>query len=504
MGPLVMSIDAGTTGVTVLLVSAEGSPVAKAYREFPQHYPQPGWVEHDPNEIWVAVSDAASEASKDIPSGSLAALGITNQRETTVLWDRRTLQPVHNAIVWQCRRSASICDELRERGLEELIRSRTGLVLDPYFSGTKLTWLMRTRDDLRKRAEAGELAFGTVDSWLMAKLTGGGVHATDATNASRTLLYNIHDLHWDEELLEIMEVPESLLPEVLPSSHRYGVCARDSLSIGPVPISGVAGDQQSALFGQACFEPGAAKNTYGTGSFVLANTGERSAMSRHGLLTTVAWHLDKGATRNVVRSEPAVTYALEGAIFVTGAAVQWLRDGLGIIAQASETEPLALTVPDAGGLHFVPALAGLGAPYWDPGARGAITGITGGTSAAHLARAAVEAMAFQTKDVVDAMVADSGVGLKELKVDGGASVMNLLCQFQADLLGVPVVRPSSTETTAMGAAYLAGIAEGVWSDTDDVARHWKLDRAFEPSRRPDEVGELYEGWKRAVESVRTR
>jgi glycerol kinase len=502
MGPLVMSIDAGTTGITVLLVSAEGNPVAKAYREFPQIFPRPGWVEHDPNDIWEAVSDAAREAIKDLPSGSPAAVGITNQRETTVVWDRRTLQPVHNAIVWQCRRSTGICEELRSRGLEETVSSRTGLVLDPYFSGTKLTWLMRNRDDLRKRAEAGELAFGTVDSWLIAKLSAGRIHATDVTNASRTLLYNIHDLAWDRGLLEILEVPESLLPEVLPSSHRYGFTPENWLPTGPVPISGVAGDQQSALFGQACFEPGAAKNTYGTGSFVLANTGERSAMSRHGLLTTVAWHLGKGGS--VVRSEPAVTYALEGAIFVTGAAVQWLRDGLGIISQASETEPLALTVSDAGGLHFVPALAGLGAPYWDPNARGAITGITGGTSAAHLARAAVEAMAFQTKDVVDAMVADSGVGLKELKVDGGASVMNLLCQFQADLLGVPVVRPSFTETTAMGAAYLAGLAEGIWSDTDDVAKHWKLDRAFEPSMGPDQAAELYEGWKRAVESVRTR
>ena len=493
MGPLVMSIDAGTTGVTVLLVSAEGNPVAKAYREFPQHFPRPGWVEHDPEEIFKAVSDAAREASTDVAPGSLAALGITNQRETTVVWDRQTLQPVHNAIVWQCRRSTGICDELRGAGFEEAIRSRTGLVLDPYFSGTKLTWLMRTRDDLRRRAEAGELAFGTVDSWLMAKLTAGRVHATDVTNASRTLLFNIHDLRWDPELLEILGVPESLLPEVLPSSHSYGLSDEAWLSYGPVPISGVAGDQQSALFGQACFEPGAAKNTYGTGSFVLANTGGRSSSSRHGLLTTVAWGI-----------EGKVTYALEGAIFVTGAAIQWLRDGLGIIGQASETEPLALTVPDAGGLHFVPALAGLGAPYWDPNARGAITGITGGTGAAHLARAAVEAMAFQTKDVVDAMVADSGVGLKELKVDGGASVMNLLCQFQADLLGVPVVRPRFTETTAMGAAYLAGLAEGIWSGTADVATHWKLDRAFEPSMHSDEVAERYGAWKRAVESVRTR
>lgn len=490
--PLVLSIDAGTTGITVLAVNDEGLPVERSYREFAQHFPRPGWVEHDPRQIWAAVVAAANEVAAATTSGAVKAVGITNQRETTVLWDRKTLEPVHNAIVWQCRRSSGICDELKSRGLEPEVRSRTGLLLDPYFCGTKLTWLMRNDAELRHRAAAGELAFGTVDSWLMAKFTGGAVHATDVTNASRTLLFDIHQLHWDEELLEMMEVPPALLPNVHPSSFPFGVTSAEELTLPPTPISGVAGDQQSALFGQACFEPGTSKNTYGTGSFVLTNTGATCALSDHGLLTTVAAGLGE-----------EVTYALEGAIFVTGAAIQWLRDGLGLITQASETEGLAASVPDAGGVHFVPALTGLGAPHWDADARGAITGITRGTERGHLMRAAVEAMAFQTRDVVDAMVADSGVALTELKVDGGASVMNLLCQFQADLLGVPVLRPKITETTAMGAAYLAGLAEGVWADTAEVAQHWKLDRAFEPSRSAGEVEELCAGWRSAVKSVRT-
>lgn len=490
-GPLVLSIDAGTTGITVLAVDEHGVPVAKAHREFPQIYPRPGWVEHDPNEIWDAAVGAVNEVAALVRPEAVVTIGITNQRETTILWDRRTLEPVHNAIVWQCRRSASICDELRAKGFEAEVSSRTGLRLDPYFCGTKLTWLMRRDEDLRRRAAAGELAFGTVDSWLIAKLTGGAIHATDVTNASRTLLFDIREMAWDEGLLEMMEVPPALLPQVYPSAHRFAVTAAPEFALAPVPISGVAGDQQSALFGQACFTPGTSKNTYGTGSFVLTNTGEECPLSRHGLLTTVAAGLGK-----------STTYALEGSIFVTGAAIQWLRDGLGIIKRASETEDLAISVPDAGGVHFVPALAGLGAPYWDPDARGAITGITGGTTRAHIVRATVEAMAFQTKDVADAMIADSGLALTELKVDGGASVMDLLCQFQADLLGVPVLRPLITETTAMGAAYLAGLTEGIWSDAADISGHWKLEREFEPRSGSGEVEELHEGWKKAVASVR--
>ncbi|MEX0790073.1 MAG: glycerol kinase GlpK, partial [Actinomycetota bacterium] len=376
-------------------------------------------------------------------------------------------------------------------GLEGKIRAATGLVLDPYFCGTKLTWMMREDPDLRRRAEAGELAFGTVDSWLIAKLTSGAAHATDVTNASRTLLFNISTLAWDPELLEIFGVPEALLPEVQPCCHRFGTLDEPMLGAA-VPIAGVAGDQQAALFGQACFKPGMSKNTYGTGSFVMTNTGPTHSISGHGLLTTVAMQMGD-----------EVSYALEGTIFITGAAVGWLRDGLGIISSAGQTEPLALSVPDAGGLHFVPSMVGLAAPYWDPDARGAITGISRGTTKAHLARATIEAMAFQTRDVVDAMTADSGIPIAELRVDGGASVMNLLCQFQADLLGVPVARPTITETTAMGAAYLAGITEGVWAGTDEVAERWKLDRLFEPSGRTEEMADRYRSWLKAVESVRT-
>lgn len=485
--PLILSIDAGTTGITVLVVDSRGLPVARAYREFAQHFPRPGWVEHDPNQIWEAVLECVAGACLNA-GGPIGAIGITNQRETTVVWDRKTLKPVHNAIVWQCKRSQAICEQLRSQGHEALVRARTGLRIDPYFCGTKLTWLMRSSQRLRRRAEAGELAFGTVDSWLIARLTGGTVHATDVTNASRTLLFDIHRLCWDEQLLEMMQVPPQLLPEVHPSSHRFGLAAGVA-GLDGLPISGVAGDQQAALFGQACFSPGSSKNTYGTGSFVLTNTGTRCALSSHGLLTTVA----AGAG--------TPTYALEGSIFITGAAIQWLRDGLGIIGHASQTEALAASVPDCGGVHFVPALAGLGAPWWDAGARGAITGITRGTGREHILRAAVEAMAFQTKDVAEAMAADSGLPLTELKVDGGASVMDLLCQFQADLLGVPVLRPRITETTAVGAAYLAGLTEGVWSGTAELAEQWRLDRAFEPQRDPDEVRELYSGWKKAVSAV---
>lgn len=482
----VMAIDAGTTGITVLLIDPEGSVRRRSYREFPQHFPRPGWVEHDPDEIWDATVATMGEALADGGAESVSAIGITNQRETTVVWERDSLRPVHRAIVWQCRRSAPICDELRAEGLEPDIRRRTGLVLDAYFSGTKLTWLMREVEGLRKRAESGELAFGTIDSWLIAQLTGGEVHATDPSNASRTLLFNIHDRVWDPFLLEALEVPAPLLPEIYPSSGRLGA-ALPALFGKEIPISGVAGDQQSALFGQACFTPGMSKNTYGTGSFVLTNIGDSHKIGGHGLLTTVAWSLDD-----------RVSYASEGSIFITGAAVQWLRDGLGIIEKSSDVGPLAESVQDTEGVYFVPALVGLGAPHWDPYARGTIVGITRGTTKAHIARAAVEAMAFQTRDVVEAMVEDSGVQLKELRVDGGAAGNNLLCQFQADLLGVPVKRPAFTETTGMGAAYLAGIAENVWGGTEDVSRHWKLDREFEPKMDEARREELYTGWRRAV------
>lgn len=483
----VMAIDAGTTGITVLLVDHDGNVARKAYREFPQHFPRPGWVEHDPEEIWGATETTIAEVLDGTPATRVAAIGITNQRETTVLWERETLRPVHNAIVWQCRRSAPICDELRSEGFEEEARPRTGLVLDAYFSGTKLTWLMREIPGLRKRAEAGELAFGTVDTWLISKLTGGAAHVTDYSNASRTLMFNIFDTKWDPVLLDRLEVPESLLPSVAPSSGRFGTTVGETFGGADVAISGVAGDQQSALFGQACFETGMSKNTYGTGSFVLTNTGESAEISKHGLLTTIAWGLNG-----------RIEYALEGSIFITGAAVQWLRDGLGVITSSAEAGPLAESVEDSGGVYFVPALVGLGAPHWDPNARGMISGITRGTTKAHLARATIEAMAYQTRDVVDAMTADSGVALSELRVDGGASVMDLLCQFQSDVLGVPVARPAIAETTGMGAAYLAGIAEGFWAGPEDVSARWKLDRRFEPSMTEDRRAELYEGWLRAV------
>lgn len=482
MSEFVMAIDAGTTGITALIIDERGNVAKKAYSEFPQHFPRPGWVEHDPVEIWDATQKVMAEV--DVKTDRIAAVGITNQRETTVVWDKSTLQPVHNAIVWQCRRSAGICEELVAKGYADLIRERTGLVVDAYFSGTKLTWLMREFPEIRKRARAGELAFGTVDSWLVARL--GGEHVTDFSNASRTLLYNVHDLEWDSDLLDLMEVPHQMLPAVLPSSGRFATTPEG------VPISGIAGDQQSALFGQACFSEGMSKNTYGTGSFVLTNTGDEHSISKNRLLTTIAWGVGG-----------KVSYALEGAIFITGAAVQWLRDGLGIISSSSEVGPLAGSVGSTEGVYFVPAMVGLGAPHWDPHARGTITGITRGTTRAHIARAAIEAMAYQTKDVVEAMTKDSGVALAELRVDGGASVMDLLCQFQADILGFTVRRPLIQETTAMGAAYLAGLAEGVWAGLDEVAAHWKLDREFEPRMSRDEAGALHTGWSEAVERTRS-
>ncbi len=488
----ILSIDAGTTGIKVLLVDRRGEVLGNGYREFPQHFPQPGWVEHDPEDWWRATLDAATTAlgAAGLEPQDVSAVGITNQRETTVIWDRETLRPVHRAIVWQDRRTAPLCETLKEEGWEERIGERTGLVIDPYFSGTKIAWLLDNVEGLRADAEAGSIAFGTVDSYLVARLTAGKVHSTDHTNASRTLLFDIHKLDWDQELMLRLGVPPALLPDVRPSSGDFGTTDPEAFLGIRAPIAGIAGDQQAALVGQACFEPGDAKNTYGTGSFVLLNTGTEAAAAP-GLLTTIAYSDAEG-----------VRYALEGAIFVTGAAIQWLRDGLGIIEQAGEAGPLAESVPDTGGVYFVPALTGLGAPWWDPYARGTIVGITRGTTRAHLVRAAVEAMAFQTRDVVDAMVQAGGVPLSALKVDGGASAMDAMLQLQADLLGVPVQRPVIQETTALGAAFLAGLHTGIWSTKEEAASAWTLDREFVPIDQEGAAGR-YADWLRAVDRART-
>jgi glycerol kinase len=489
---VVLSIDAGTTGVRTFAIDEAGRARASAYREFPQHFPRPGWVEHDPEEIWHATHETLVEVVAAIAESAdvIAAIGITNQRETVVVWDRATGAIPHRAIVWQDRRTAPRCDELRAAGVEPLVRARTGLVLDPYFSGTKLEWLF-TEGGL---APTPQLAFGTVDSWLLWRLTGGtagGVHATDASNASRTLLFDLDRGDWSDEMLELFGVPRTCLPGVHASSGRFGTTDPTAAAGLEVPVSGIAGDQQAALFGQACFAPGMSKNTYGTGSFVLVNLGATHPEPVEGLLTTIAWRI--GDT---------TTYALEGAIFVTGAAIQWLRDGLGIIADAAETELLAASVADTGGVVFVPAFTGLGSPYWDPYARGTVLGLTRGTGRAHITRAVVEAMAWQTRDVVEAMTAASGTPIAELRVDGGAAVMDLLCQLQADVLGVTVRRPEVRETTALGAAYLAGIAEGVWGSPDDAAAAWREDAAFEPAFDPADIERRYEQWKRGVERSR--
>ncbi len=454
---MILALDQGTTGTRALLVDDSGTVGGTAYREITQHYPRPGWVEHDAEEIWQSVLDCAAEVLAGAEGVPVAGIGITNQRETFVLWDRRTLRPMAPAIVWQCRRSVEICRSLKEAGQEPLFRERTGLLLDPYFSGTKLRWLLDSDPEIRRRAEAGELAFGTIDSWLVARLTGGREHLTEPGNASRTLLYNIHSLRWDEELCQVLGVPTAVLPEVRDSSGALGRTDPQAFHGLDLPIAGIAGDQQSALFGQACFSPGMCKNTYGTGSFVLLNTGEQAPASDSGMLTTVGWRIG-GST----------TYALEGAIFITGAALQWLRDGLGLIRSAAEAGPIAASRSDASGVHLVPAFVGLGAPYWDPDARGVITGITRGTSREDLVRAAVESMALQTADVLGAMATDA-LPPNELRVDGGASVMDALVQFQADLCGIPVVRSGSAETTAVGAAYLAGLATGVWAGIDEIS-----------------------------------
>ncbi|PZN13554.1 MAG: glycerol kinase [Bacillota bacterium] len=492
MARYVLALDQGTTSSRAILFDRQGNVVAVRNQEFRQIYPKPGWVEHDPLDIWdsqIAVAKAVLKEAGVDPS-DIAAIGVTNQRETTVVWDRQTGQPVHNAIVWQDRRTADMCTEIKRQGREQLFRERTGLVVDPYFSGTKIAWLLDNVPGLRERAERGEVLFGTVDTWLVWKLTGGKVHVTDYSNASRTLLFNIHTLDWDDELLRELNVPRAMLPEARPSSQVYG--HTDPALLGAeIPIAGIAGDQQAALFGQACFRPGMAKNTYGTGAFVLMNTGEKPASSQHGLITTIAWGIDG-----------KVEYALEGSIFIAGAVVQWLRDELKIIEKAADTEPLATSVDDTGGVYLVPAFAGLGAPYWDPYARGTIVGITRGTGRAHLARAALESIAYQTRDVLSAMEADSGLALSALRVDGGAVVNNFLMQFQADILGVPVDRPVVNETTALGAAYLAGLAVGFWKNRDEIEQFWQRDRRFEPAMDEATRERLYAGWKRAVERAR--
>jgi glycerol kinase len=491
---LVLSIDQGTTGTTALVFDRAGRVRGRGYSEFTQHYPRPGWVEHDAEEIWRvslgAVRDALSSAETD--ARELRAVGVTNQRETVVAWERTTGRPVSRAIVWQDRRTAARCDELRARGLEGLIRERTGLVLDPYFSGTKIEWLLENVEGLRGRAERGEVAFGTVDSWLVWKLTGGRVHSTDVSNASRTLLFDINKLSWDEELLALFGVPRRSLPEVLPSSFVLGETEPTEFFGARVAVAGVAGDQQAALFGQGCYEPGMVKNTYGTGSFLLANTGRKPVPSSTGLLTTVAWQL----------GDEAAEYALEGSIFVTGAAVQWLRDGLRIISRAEETEALARSLQSNEGVYFVPALAGLGAPHWDAYARGAIVGLTRGTTRAHIVRAALESICYQTRDVVSAMERDSGVRLKEVRVDGGAVGNSFLMQFQSDILGAAVVVPEVTETTAAGAAYLAGLAVGFWRDRAEIASRLRAARRYEPRMGAPERERLHRRWLRAVEHAK--
>ena len=493
MSRYVLALDQGTSGSTALVVDAEGHVRARGYAELPQHYPQPGWVEHDPEEIWRVTEAAAREAlaTAGVSGRDIAAVGITNQRETTILWDRATGRPVHHAIVWQCRRTAAICDALKAQGLEPAVRHRTGLVIDAYFSGTKIRWLLDEIPDARRRAEDGALAFGTVDSWLVWKLTGGRVHATDVTNASRTLCLNLETVDWDDDMLKVLGVPRALLPRLVASSGVVG----DTVDLGwlpaGIPIAGIAGDQHAALFGQACYARGAAKNTYGTGCFALLNTGSTPVRSSAGLLTTLAWRI--GGT---------TTYALEGSVFIAGAAIQWLRDGLGLLAHAADSEGLARSVPDTAGVYFVPAFVGLGAPHWDMYARGTIVGLTRGATRAHLVRAALEAIAYQSRDVLEAMATDAGVPIDALRVDGGATANDFLCQFQADILGVPVLRPSVIETTALGAAYLAGLGVGLWASLEALARQWSVERAFTPAMPEGQRAHLYGGWRRAVDRAR--
>ena len=488
MNKYILALDQGTSSSRAILFDKAGQPKAVSQKEFTQIFPKPGWVEHNPKEIWSSQTSVIAEAisAEGISGNDIAAIGITNQRETTIIWDAETGEPIYNAIVWQDRRTSAYCDSLKRDGRADLIRSKTGLIIDAYFSATKVKWVLDNVPGARSKAEAGRLKFGTVDTWLIWKLTRGEVHVTDVSNASRTMLFNIHTLDWDDELLGLFTVPRSMMPQVKSSSEVYGK-TKGTLFAHEVPISGIAGDQQAALFGQMCTEPGSVKNTYGTGCFMLMNSGSRPIMSANKLLTTVAWKIGS-----------KVTYALEGSVFVAGSIVQWLRDGLGIIRSSSEIEALATSVPDNGGVYFVPALTGLGAPYWDQYATGSMFGITRGTKAGHIARAAIEGIAFQTMDIVNAMQKDAGITLTELKVDGGASRNDLLMQFQADILGTSVIRPQVTETTALGAAYLAGLAIGYWDSIDHIKSLWAMEKKFTPSADADEVNSLKNGWKNAV------
>lgn len=484
----ILALDQGTSSSRAIVFDHEGRICATAQKEFPQHFPKPGWVEHDPKDIWSSEASVIAEAitSMGINGLNIAGIGITNQRETTIVWDAETGEPVYNAIVWQDRRTSEYCDSLKEQNLTGFIREKTGLIIDAYFSATKIRWILENVPGARARAEAGKLRFGTVDTWLLWNLTRGECHMTDVSNASRTMLFNIHTLNWDEDLMKLFGIPMSMLPEVHSSSEIYGY-TKTTIFAHKVPVAGIAGDQQAALFGQMCTTPGSVKNTYGTGCFLLMNSGTKPITSSHNLLTTIAWKI--GDT---------VNYALEGSIFVGGSVVQWLRDGLGIIKSSSEIESLAMTVPDNGGVYFVPALTGLGAPYWDQYANGTICGLTRGTTAAHIARAALEGIAFETMDIVNAMEHDAGIKLAELKVDGGASRNNLMMQFQADILGTKVIRPKVTETTAMGACYLAGLATGYWDSLDDIKRQWNADKVFEPLAPAEKVLKLKEGWANAI------
>ena len=493
MEKYILALDQGTSSSRAIVFDQYGQTKAVSQKEFTQIFPKPGWVEHNPMEIWSSQASVIAEAitSIDINGLNIAAIGITNQRETTIVWDAETGEPVYNAIVWQDRRTSEFCDCLKRDGRTDLIRSKTGLIIDAYFSATKILWILENVPGARKRAEEGKLRFGTVDTWLIWMLTRGEVHVTDVTNASRTMLFNIHTLEWDKELLNLFGIPESMMPQVKSSSEVYGY-TKTTLFAHEVPIAGIAGDQQAALFGQMCTEPGSVKNTYGTGCFMLMNSGERPIMSSNNLLTTIAWKI--GDT---------VNYALEGSIFVAGSVVQWLRDGLGIIRSSSEVEALAASVPDNGGVYFVPALTGLGAPHWDQYAKGSIYGLSRGSTAAHIARAALEGIAFQTMDIVNAMQRDAGVTLKELKVDGGASRNNLLMQFQADILGTSVIRPIVTETTALGAAYLAGLAVGYWESIDHIKSQWGVEMEFKPEASQDTVAELKAGWADAISRTLT-
>ena len=484
----ILALDQGTTSSRAIVFDHNGQIKSVAQKEFTQYFPQPGWVEHNPNEIWSSQASVIAEAISaiDINGLDIAGIGITNQRETTIVWDVDTEEPIYNAIVWQDRRTSEFCDELKAQGLTDKIHEKTGLIIDAYFSGTKIKWILDNVPGARKRAEMGKLRFGNVDSWLVWRLTRGEVHVTDVTNASRTMLFNIHDLKWDEELMKLLDIPMSMMPAVKSSSEVYGH-TKTTIFAHEVPISGIAGDQQAALFGQMCIEPGSIKNTYGTGCFVMLNTGNKPVMSKNNLLTTIAWKIGN-----------QVVYALEGSIYVGGSVVQWLRDGLGFITSSSEIEDLASTVPDSGGVYFVPALTGLAAPYWDQYARGTIVGITRGTTRAHIARAALDGIAFQTYDIAQAMAKDMNASLTELKVDGGASRNNLLMQSQADLLGIKVVRPRITETTALGAAYLAGLAVGFWKNIDDIKNQWQVERCFEPIADSDTVEAAKAGWADAI------